>query len=131
MVVLDTDHCVFFLRGEPSVLAAFHAHAGEPPAVSIVTAGELYFGALRSSRPTRNLGLCEAFLDRLFVLGLTREIVRRFAQVKADLYGRGERIEDPDILIAATALTHDATLVTQNQRHFERIGGLRMQCWVH
>ena len=46
MILLDTDHCVFFLRGRQEVRAAFEAHGAENPGISIITVGELYFGAL-------------------------------------------------------------------------------------
>ena len=53
----------------------------------------------------------------------------RFAEIKAGLCSRGEILEDPDLLIAATALTLDLTLVTHNESHFSRIPGLRTEDW--
>ena len=50
--------------------------------------------------------------------------MRRFARLRGELRQRGLLIPDPDILIAATALTHNLTLVTRNRRHFERIPDL-------
>ena len=129
MILLDTDHCVFFIRGHPEVVSAFEAHSSEDPAVSVITVGELYFGALRSGRPTDNLAKCEAFVDRVTVLGLDREVMRRFAEVKAELYGRGRTVEDPDLLIAATALTAGIPLVSHNTSHFSRIEGLQLLDW--
>ena len=52
--------------------------------------------------------------------------MRRFALIRGDLRYRGELIGDPDILIAATALHHNLTLVTGNVRHFQRIAGLAL-----
>ena len=91
--------------------------------------GELYFGALRSGRAADNLAKCEAFVDRVTVLGLDREVMRRFAEVKAELYNRGQTVEDPDLLIAATALTTGVPLVSHNTSHFSRIEGLRLLDW--
>ena len=68
MIPLDTDHCVFLLRGRNEVRAAFEAHGTEKPGISIITVGELYFGALRSARPESNREICQAFIDRVTVV---------------------------------------------------------------
>jgi tRNA(fMet)-specific endonuclease VapC len=129
MILLDTDHCVFFIRGRRDVIAAFEAHADDEPAISIITVGELYFGALRSSRAEENLAQCEAFIRRVKVVPLDEPIMLRFAHLKADLFSRGAVVEDPDLLIAATALTHTAPLTTHNTAHFARIPALRLEDW--
>jgi len=129
MILLDTDHCVFFLRGRKEVRAAFEAHGPEKPAISIITVGELYFGALRSARPESNRQTCQAFIDRVTVVPLDQQVMLRFAQIKALLAARGEILEDPDLLIAATALRHEAPLVTHNASHFARIADLRLEDW--
>lgn len=129
MILLDTDTCIFLLRGRRDVVQAFEAHAAEEPAISILTVGELYFGARRSQQASRNLVQCESFVDRVAILGLDREIMSRFAELKADLWAKGERLEDPDLLIAATALTRDVLLVTHNLAHFSRIRNLRLADW--
>ncbi len=129
MILLDTDHCVFFIRGRRDVAAAFEAHATDEPAISIVSVGELYFGALRSARPAENLAKCQAFVARVNVVPLDEPIMLRFATIKAELFTRGEIVEDPDLLIAATALTCGVLLVTHNARHFARIPALQLADW--
>ncbi len=118
---------MFFLRGRKEVRAAFEAHGSEEPGISIITVGELYFGALRSGRPERNRDICQAFIDRVTIVPLDPPVMLRFAQIKAVLAARGEILEDPDLLIAATALQHEAPLVTHNASHFARIAGLRLE----
>jgi tRNA(fMet)-specific endonuclease VapC len=130
MILLDTDHCIFFLRGHAAVVEAFAHQRDETPAISIITVGELYYGALRSSRPDQNLVRCDAFLEHVEVVNLERSIMLRFARIKAALAQRGEPIEDPDLLIAATALAVGAPLVTHNLSHFQRIPGLRLLDWT-
>ncbi len=129
MILLDTDHCVFLIRGRPDVRAAFEGHGAEEPGISIMTVGELYYGALRSARPERNRDICQAFIDRVTIVPLDQQVMLRFAQIKAVLAARGEILEDPDLLIAATALQHEAPLVTHNSSHFARIAGLRLEDW--
>jgi tRNA(fMet)-specific endonuclease VapC len=129
MIVLDTDHCIFFIRGDKRAVAAFENHADDEPAISIITVGELYFGASRSLRKTENLARCREFISRVSVLPLDDPIMLRFAETKANLFARGETIQDFDLLIAATALTYDAVLATHNQAHFTRIPNLRIDDW--
>jgi predicted nucleic acid-binding protein len=66
----------------------------------------------------------QRFLRGVAVLPLTRTIMRRFARLRGQLRTQGLTVQDPDLLIAATALTHDLTLVTRNLRHFGRIPDL-------
>lgn len=129
MILLDTDHCIFFIRGRADVVRAFEARPRETPSISIVTVGELYFGALRSARPSINLAKADAFIDRVTVVDLDRSVMLRFAELKAHLATTGRRLEDPDLLIAATALTHAVTLVTHNTGHFQRVEGLAIEDW--
>jgi tRNA(fMet)-specific endonuclease VapC len=129
MILLDTDHCIFFVRGHPKVVAAFAAHVADEPAVSIITLGELYFGALRSARKTENLQKVSEFINRVTTVELDRTTMLKFAEIKADLFARGQPLEDPDLLIAACALIQDAPVITHNSSHFARIPGLSIEDW--
>jgi tRNA(fMet)-specific endonuclease VapC len=60
------------------------------------------------------------------VLPVSRLVARRFARIRGTLRAQGALIPAPDLLIAATALTYDLTLVTRNRRHFDRITGLTL-----
>ena len=95
-------------------------------AVSIVTLGELFEGAYHSASPHDGVRAIRDFLSGYTVLNLSEEIIERFAQNRAQLRDEGKTIPDLDLLIAATALDHDLTLVTRNLRHFTRIPGLRI-----
>ncbi len=53
-----------------------------------------------------------------------------FGRIKAELKQSGKLINDSDLFIAATALSHDLVLVTNNLRHFERVPFLRLEDWV-
>ena len=129
MYLLDTDHCVFLMRRHEAVCRQFKQRATEEAYVSIITVGELLFGAYWSSRPQENLADTNRLLDTAVHLPLTRSAMDRFARIKTDLLRRGERIEDPDILIAATALEHGCILVTHNTEHYRRVPGLQLEDW--
>ena len=53
-----------------------------------------------------------------------------FGQMKALLESDGQRIDDMDLLIASTALTHNLVLVTKNEKHFRRVPGLEIENWT-
>jgi predicted nucleic acid-binding protein len=94
--------------------------------VSIVTVAELYDGAFASSAPEYRIVQIRRFLASAVVLQVTDQISLVFGELRAYLRQRGQLIEDFDLLIAATALVHDLTLLTFNRRHFERIPDLRL-----
>ena len=58
------------------------------------------------------------------------EVSARFGWIKAELERRGARLEDFDVAIAAHALVHDATLVTSNLKHMQRVPGLAIADWT-
>jgi hypothetical protein len=82
----------------------------------------LYYGR----DPAGSERVFRRFLRAVDVLPLTRPILRRFARLRGDLRRRGQLIGDPDVLIAATALHHDLTLVAGNCAHVRRIPDLRL-----
>ena len=129
MRLLDTDVCVEILRGNARVLKRRAAMADEV-ATSCVTAAELHYGAARSWDPTANADTVDRFLATLPVFALDPAAARRFGGLKAELQRRNALLADADLLIAAMALANDATLVTGNRSHYERIDGLEIEDWI-
>jgi tRNA(fMet)-specific endonuclease VapC len=128
--LLDTDTCVYWLRGHPPVRERLAEIDPQTIAISVITLAELRYGAACSARPAHNHRTIDDFIDTTTVLGLTPEAVALFGDIKANLRKKGLLIEDMDLLIATTAREHDLTLVTNNASHFERIPGLRLENWV-
>jgi tRNA(fMet)-specific endonuclease VapC len=124
--LVDTDWLIDALIGIPEAVAILEDLTPDGLGISIVSVGEIYEGAFRSSDPEARLARYRAFLSPLPVLPLTDPIMERFARTRAALRQRGELIPDLDLLIAATAMEHDLTLLTRNRRHFARIPGLRL-----
>lgn len=91
--------------------------------------GELAYGAAKARNPDAERERVERLVDILDEGPATRAVMMRFGLVKADLEAAGTRLADADLLIAATALEHDMTLVTGNTKHFARIPGLRLENW--
>lgn len=134
--LLDTDVLIAFLRGkspELKVKIEDLLNQNIPLYMSIISLGELYLGAFKSENPPKNLFLVNALKEKLDLLDLTEEIVMLYGEIEAVLEKAGQVIGDFDVLIASTAIKHEATLVSGNERHFQRIitlfGQLEFEQW--
>lgn len=124
--LVDTDRVAEYLKGRADAVALLTRLRTDGLAISLVTFGEIYDGIYGGYDPAAAERLFRQFLRRITVLTLNRTIMRRFARLRGELRRRGQLIPDPDLLIAATALHHDLTLITGNRRHFERVPDLRL-----
>ena len=86
---------------------------------------------MKAKNETTQLRAFEAFCDVNVIISLTDIIIVHAADIYADLHQRGKLIGDADILIAASAVAHDYTLVTNNKSHYQRIMGLTIENWLH
>jgi tRNA(fMet)-specific endonuclease VapC len=126
--MLDTDTVSFALRGQGRVAARLLERRPSQLCISSITLAELRFGA--EARRSRKLhGLIGTFVEAVAVALFDQPAAERFAAVAASLARRGEPIGTFDTLIAAHALSLEATLVTNNSRHFGRVVGLRTENW--
>ena len=124
--LVDTDWVVTYLKGRPDATTLLHTLRPQGLAISLITYGEVLEGIYYGHDPAHNERVFRQFLRIAPVLPLNRRIMQRFARIRGDLRRTGQIIGDPDLLIAATALHHSLTLVTQNRRHFQRIPGLSL-----
>ncbi|MBF6613788.1 MAG: type II toxin-antitoxin system VapC family toxin [Chloroflexi bacterium] len=95
-------------------------------AVSLIGYGEIYEGAYYARDPKTSEEIFLQFVEGIKVLPLNEPVMRIFAGVRGDLRRQGQLIADMDLLIAATAITHDLTLITGNTGHFTRVPGLSL-----
>jgi tRNA(fMet)-specific endonuclease VapC len=129
--LLDTNILIYLRRNRPAPLVArIRALAPGDAAVSAITFGELQFGAHKSSDPETSLAALEALCAGLLVLDIPLEAARHYGRIRGDFERRGEIIGGNDLWIAAHALAEDLTLVTNNEREFSRVSGLRVENWV-
>lgn len=129
MILLDTDVCVAFLRGDTRIKRMVQRCDPSDLAVSFMTASELFYGAEKSDHPDRDRMKVEEFLGLVDVVDADENTIRTFGYVKAYLVKAGVAIPDADLLIAAGALSRSCPLATGNIRHFRRIWGLQIQNW--
>jgi len=128
--LLDTDICVYWLRGNENVERSALAAGLEELAISFITLSELYYGAYKSKRIKENLAAIQALPDKVAVLDSDEAVCEGFGKLKAGLEKEGSVIEDADLFVAACALSHDITLVTNNEKHFRKIKGLNLENWL-
>ncbi len=129
MYLLDTDTLIYSLKGESAVLANFKRYAAEPKAVSVITYGELVFGAHGSQKVTENLAKVYRLKEIFPLIDVTPAIMDIFGTLKADLRKNGTPVDDFDLLIGATAITIGYRVVTNNERHYSKIPGLTIVNW--
>lgn len=129
--LLDTDTLSEVIKDrDPRVRQAARQYLGTHGSFtfSIITRYEVLRG-LKAKRATRQVAAFEHWCRTSNVLPLSDDVVVRAADLYADLYRGGDLISDADILIAATALAHGLTLITENVAHFQRISGLPLASW--
>lgn len=129
-VLLDTDILSELLKQHPLVVQRVRTYLAdhERLAFSIITRYELLRGLKAKHAQTQEAAfnlLCHASL----ILPLTDQVVERAATLYGDLYRQGALLPDADLLIAATALEAQRTLVTNNLAHFQRVPTLVIETW--
>ncbi|MBR6295006.1 MAG: type II toxin-antitoxin system VapC family toxin [Treponema sp.] len=127
--LIDTDTIIFALRGDSGVLAKFEENKNLPISISMITYAELVFGAKRSQNEQKNMIKVNHIRDIYPIEELNEGVMEVFADIKAKMFDKGIRIEDMDLLIAATAIYNELTLVTNNTKHFENIPNLKIKNW--
>jgi len=130
MFLLDTDTVIYALKGEATVAASLHLHLHDPMYLSTITMMELYYGAYKSQNIDANLAKLKTIESAFPLLPPGPETLETFGKMKATLEVQGLRLADLDLIIAATALARNLTLVTNNQKHFNRIPGLKLVNWA-
>jgi tRNA(fMet)-specific endonuclease VapC len=129
--LLDTSICVELIRREPDHLfAKLRSLLPGGAGVSSITLAELRYGAAKSRDPAANRLMLVQFLAPLRVSSFGRRAASVYGQVRADLERIGQPIGPLDTLIAAHALSLNLTLVTNNEREFRRVRGLRVENWL-
>lgn len=128
--MLDTNFLIYTIKNKPeAVRQKFEAHDGEICASS-VTAMELLYGAHKSQAVRRNLDAVEGLLARLDVLDFDLAAAEHAGQIRADLAASGSPIGPFDVMIAGHARATGMHLVTNNEREFRRVSGLRLANWA-
>ena len=124
--LVDSDWAIDHMHRRERVVNRIRELAPFGLGISIVSLGELYEGEFNSTNPEAEIRTLQSFLNGVEVIPLDDATCRIFARERSRLRASGTLIGDMDILIGATALRHDLTLLSNNRRHFERLEGLRI-----
>lgn len=125
--LIDTDWVIDHLHGVPEVGARLRQLRPQGLTLSVISLAELYEGVYGSRNPEEGFAALEAFLSDMMVLGIDDETCRIFGRERDRLRREGTLGGDFDLMIAATALRYNLTLLTNNRRHFEMVSDLRIE----
>ncbi|MCK6402904.1 MAG: type II toxin-antitoxin system VapC family toxin [Sphaerotilus natans subsp. sulfidivorans] len=131
MLILDSNTISYYFRGDPQVVPRLQALRPADVGVPAIVEYELRYGLLRLPQETATprLAALAQLLQPMQRLAFDSECAAQAARIRAELEARGTPIGPHDILIAATALRHQSTLVTRNVREFSRVPGLQWINW--
>lgn len=129
--MLDTNTCIHLIKHHPASLRKklSAVQVGEVAVSSIVSA-ELWYGVAFSQKKEENEAALKDFLQYVEVLDWPQETAPLYGRIRAELRKKGILIGAMDLLIAIHALFLEKVLVTNNQKEFNRIPGLRVENWV-
>ncbi len=127
---LDTDLLVAILRGKKEAYKVAQELDQEvKTATTVINAFELFYGANKSQLKAQNLRETENLLNKLQILPLDKAASKKAAEISAKLAQMGQALDYRDAMIAAIAIQNDATLLTRNEGHFQRIRDLKTKSW--
>ncbi len=126
--LVDTDWVIDHLANVPEAVRLLDRLAKDGIAISIITYLEVYQGILKSSDPEEARSKLRAFIDIVPVLPFSATVAERCAHVRDTLRKQGKRVNARalDLIIAATALEYDLTLVTRNTEDYADFSGLKL-----
>ena len=128
--LLDTNTCIIYPRGKNLTLKQkLESINTEDIAICSIVKSELFYGALKSAKPERNLAAQQEFLAQFISLPFDDSATMIFGTIRTRLESLGTPIGPYDLQIASISLNHNLTLVTHNTREFKRVNDLQLQDW--
>lgn len=129
--ILDTNICIYIAKEKPtSVLHRFEQLRVGEVAMSAITYGELLYGAYKSHYKEKVIKQLEALTHFIPPLPLPTDVAHYYGEIRNTLAQKGTPIGNNDLWIAAHTLSLDITLVTNNEKEFQRISALTIENWV-
>jgi tRNA(fMet)-specific endonuclease VapC len=129
--LLDTNICIYWRQKRPpQVIERFRKLQPGEAVLSVVTYGELVYGVERSAQRVRAQEALSRMISLLPVLPLPEDAGVAYGEIRAALEAQGRMIGGNDLWIAAHAKASGLVLVTNNEREFRRVPGLKIQNWV-
>ena len=127
--LIDTDIIIYSLKNNIAIHKWMIKNQNVPKYISIVTYGELIYGARKSKHPEKNLATANRIAELFPIVDINKSVMEIFGEIKAKLENIGSSLADMDLLIAATSMYMNLSLVTNNKKHFNRIDDLILEDW--
>ncbi|MDZ4808975.1 MAG: type II toxin-antitoxin system VapC family toxin [Bacteroidota bacterium] len=127
--LIDTNIAIFYMKGKFDLEAKFDNATSDNCYISEMTLAELKFGVEKSEKPEKNKKALDNFLTGVQILPIFHSL-DLYAKEKARLQKAGTPVDDFDLLIGVTSVTHKLTMVTNNTNHFKRISGIKLEDWT-
>jgi tRNA(fMet)-specific endonuclease VapC len=129
--MLDTNICIYIRQKHPvEVLKRFEKLKAGEAVLSVITYGELRYGAAKSPQRQQSMDRLTDLVSLLPALELPANVAHEYGEIRAALEAKGETIGGNDLWIAAHAKAANLILVTNNEREFKRVPGLKIQNWT-
>lgn len=125
MHLIDSDVLINFLKGEKKAVKTIKKLKNESFCISIISVGEILEGLLETKNKKKLIQFQE-LLKTITIINIDFPIIEKFAFIRKSLRQKGLLIDNFDLLITATCLTHNLTLITNNIFHFKRIPELKI-----
>ena len=129
MYLLDTNIVIFSFRGNKKVNNRIKEVGFKNCFISEITIVELYCGAEKSNDKEYNINLLNEFSKKVTVIPII-EIIECYAFERVKLEKSGNKLENFDLLIGATAIANELILVTNNTKHLQRMSIKHIEDWT-
>lgn len=127
--LLDTNICIYFLKGRYGLVEKIERIGFENLFISEVTVAELKYGVEKSATPDKNRPVINELIVKFKQLPIYGAL-DVYAKEKARLIKAGNTVDDLDLLIGATAIENRMVLVTNNEKHFDRFQNIKLENWT-
>ena len=127
--LLDTNICAYFFNGQFNLKEKIREIGFENCVVSEITIAELKYGIAKSTKKEKNQQTLDVFQSKIDILPIFPAL-DIYALEKARLKTKGKLLDDFDLIIGATAIYNNLTLVTRNISDFDRLDGIVIEDWT-
>jgi tRNA(fMet)-specific endonuclease VapC len=129
--LLDTNICIYIAKQKPiSVFKKFEKLEAGSVGMSIITEGELFYGAQKSQHSKKTLLILQELTKIIPSLPMPTQAAKYYGEIRCKLERQGKVIGNNDLWIAAHSLALDVTIITNNMKEFSRIAHLHVENWV-
>jgi len=129
--LLDTNICIYIAKhNPPAVRKRFARHTVDELAMSVVTLGELIFGAEKSQQSKKAFASISALEKLMPAYPMPNAAAEHYGHIRAALQKKGQIIGNNDLWLAAHARAEEWILVTNNEKEFKRVAGLKIENWA-